>query len=104
MGAVTLDFYCDETLEFDLVRRRVEVDGRPVHLTPTEFRFMALLVRHTGQLLTYDEILNYVWGWKANEHRIVHTFAAQIRAKLGAHGAKYLVNEYGLGYRFSPSE
>ena len=50
---------------------------------PTEFRFLALLVHHAGQLLTYDEILNYVWGWEATEHRIVHTFAARLHAKLG---------------------
>ncbi len=103
-GFTTLHLYQDQELEIDLVRRTVRVEGRPVHLTPTEFRFLALLVRHAGQLLTYDEILNYVWGWEATEHRIVHTFAAQLRAKLGERGAKYLVNEYGTGYRFSSSE
>ena len=75
-----------------------------MRLTPTEFRFLAFLVRHAGQLLTYDEILNHLWGWEGAEHRIVHTFAAQVRAKLGTHGAKYLLNEYGSGYRFTPPE
>jgi two-component system KDP operon response regulator KdpE len=73
-----------------------------VHLTPTEFRLLALLVQQDGQMLAYDRILNQIWGWEASDHRVVHTFAAQVRAKLGAQGAEYIVNEYGLGYRFGP--
>jgi two-component system, OmpR family, KDP operon response regulator KdpE len=97
-----LHLYQDEDLEIDLMRRTVKVQGRSVHLTPTEFRFLALLMRHARDLLTYDQILNFVWGWEATDHRIVHTFAAQLRAKLGARGGEYLINEYGSGYRFSP--
>jgi DNA-binding response OmpR family regulator len=99
-----LHFYQFQGFEIDLMRRTVKVEGRSVRLTPTEFRFLAVLVRHPGQLLTYDEILNHVWGWEAAEHRIVHTFAAQLRAKLGKQGSAYLVNDYGSGYRFSPPE
>jgi DNA-binding response OmpR family regulator len=96
-----LGVYRDEVLEIDLVRNSVVVDGQPVHMTRTEFRFLSLLVRHAGELLSYDEILSNVWGWEATDHRIVHTLAAQLRAKLGERGAKYLVTEYGSGYRFS---
>ena len=99
-----LPLYQDEQLEIDLERRTVKVEGRVIRLTPTEFRFLALLVRHARELLTYREILNHVWGWGAADHRIVHTFAAQLRAKLGTGGARYIVNEYGNGYRFAPPE
>jgi DNA-binding response OmpR family regulator len=99
-----LPLYRDQQLEIDLEGRRVKVEGRVIRLTPTEFRFLALLVRHARELLTYGEILNHVWGWGAADHRIVHTFAAQLRTKLGSGGAHYIVNEYGSGYRFSPPE
>jgi two-component system KDP operon response regulator KdpE len=78
------------------------VDGQTVHLTPTEYRLLALLIRYAGQPLTYDQILSSVWGWDATEHRVVHTFAAQLRTKLGQRAARCLVNEYGIGYRFAP--
>jgi two-component system KDP operon response regulator KdpE len=94
------DVFRDAILVIDLAHHTVRVDGRTVHLTPTEFRFLALLVRNAGQLLTYQYLLHHIWGWEATEHRVVHTFAAQIRAKLGARGARYIVNEYGTGYRF----
>jgi two-component system KDP operon response regulator KdpE len=94
--------YQDAFLEVDFVRRSVKVDGRLIRLTPTEFRFLAVLVRHAGELLTYEQILSAVWGWKSSENRVVHTFAAQVRAKLGERAARYIVNEYGSGYRFSP--
>lgn len=102
--AATLELYRDETLEIDLVRRSVMVEGGSVHLTRTEFRFLSLLVRHLGQLLTYDEILSNVWGWEATDHRIVHTLAAQLRVKLGERGARHLVTEYGTGYRFTATQ
>jgi DNA-binding response OmpR family regulator len=96
--------YRDEILEIDLTRRKVKVGGRSIHLTPTEFQFLAVLVHHADELLPYDQILNAVWGWKPAENRIVHTFAAQIRAKLGERAAAYIVNEYGSGYRFSSAQ
>lgn len=98
----SLPGYQDAMVDIDPVRRKVRVAGRLIHLTPTEFRFLALLVRHTGELLSYEQILNAVWGWKTSENRIVHTFAAQVRAKLGEQGARYISNEYGRGYRFAP--
>jgi DNA-binding response OmpR family regulator len=94
--------YRDSLLEIDIDRHNVRVDGRHVQLTPTEFRLLSYLAQQPGVLLTYQQILNHVWGWEASEHRIVHTFAAQLRTKLGERVAPYLVNEYGSGYRFSP--
>lgn len=94
--------YHDAILDFDLVRRSVRVDGRVVRLTPTEYRFLAALVRHMGELLTYAQIASIVWDSQSFEPRVIHTFAAQVRAKLGERVAHYIVNEYGNGYRFSP--
>jgi two-component system KDP operon response regulator KdpE len=94
--------YRDQLLEIDVEQRSVLVDGRHVQLTPTEFRLLVYMAQRPGVLLTYQQILHSVWGWDASEHRIVHTFAAQLRTKLGERVAPYLLNEYGSGYRFSP--
>lgn len=95
-------FYADPGLFVDLIRRRVLVHGQRVRLTPTEFRLLALLARYPNQVLTYDQILKQVWGWEVNDHRLVHTFMAQLRSKFGKSGAHYFDNEYGIGYRFVP--
>jgi DNA-binding response OmpR family regulator len=94
--------YRDQLLVIDVEQRSVLVDGRHVQLTPTEFRLLIYMAQRPGVLLTYQQILHSVWGWDASEHRIVHTFAAQLRTKLGERVAPYVVNEYGSGYRFSP--
>ncbi len=92
-----LPLYQDDQLEIDLERHTVKVEDRVIRLTPTEFRFLALLVRHARELLTYREILNHVWGWGAADHRIVHTFAAQLRAKLGQAAPAILSTSMAVG-------
>jgi DNA-binding response OmpR family regulator len=101
-ASVASQFYDDGCVNIDLIRRRVVVNGQKIRFTPTEFRLLSLLVRHPDQVLTYDQILNQVWGWEITDHRIVHTFLAQLRAKFGAVGPRYFANEYGIGYRFVP--
>ncbi|MGH2877000.1 MAG: response regulator transcription factor, partial [Solirubrobacteraceae bacterium] len=51
-----------EGLEVDLARRTVQVDGREVHLTPTEFDLLRLLIRNRGRLMTHRDLLLSVWG------------------------------------------
>ena len=49
-------------LEVDLAARVVRRDGEPVHLTPTEFELLRMLVRERGRLLTHRMLLREVWG------------------------------------------
>ena len=46
----------------DLVRREVTRAGTPVHLTPTEYKLLGLLIRHAGRVLTHRQLLKEVWG------------------------------------------
>jgi len=71
-------------------------------LTPTEFRLLAYLVEHAGQLATHRQLLDGVWG--AGYDRDVHLLRMTIRnlrLKLDAvaPGESFIVTEYGLGYR-----
>jgi len=91
-------------LVVDLDDHRVRLLGDEVTLTPTEFRLLAYLVEHAGQLVTHRQVLGAVWG--AGYDRDVHLLRMTIRnlrLKLDAvvPGAGYITTEYGLGYRLA---
>jgi two-component system KDP operon response regulator KdpE len=88
-------------LRVDLARRIVLVDGREVRLTRTEFKLLALLVRHAGKVLTHRQILREVWGPAATEPHYVRVQMAELRKKIEAEPARprLLVTEPGVGYR-----
>jgi len=91
-------------LVVDLDDHRAHLHGDEIALTPTEFRLLAYLVEHAGQLVTHRQVLGAVWG--AGYDRDVHLLRMTIRnlrLKLDAvaPGASYIATEYGLGYRLS---
>ena len=50
-------------LEIDYEKRIVTVDGREVTLTQTEYNIVVLLSEHAGRVMTYNEIIQRIWGW-----------------------------------------
>ena len=89
-------------LRVDRARRRVELDGREVRLTPTEYRLLLALVQHPGRVLTHAQLLRDVWGpGHAEAHHYVRVYMAQLRAKLEADPSRpvLLLTEPGVGYR-----
>jgi two-component system, OmpR family, KDP operon response regulator KdpE len=89
-------------LEVDLERHAVTVEGRPVHLTPLEFRILRLLAQNPGKLLTHRMILREVWGPAyGDESNYLHVYVSQLRRKLERDAARprYLLTEPGAGYR-----
>ncbi|HWS76326.1 MAG TPA: response regulator [Quisquiliibacterium sp.] len=88
----------------DLEAHRVLRDGAAVHLTPTEFRLLARLVRSAGQVVTHRQLLLEVWGPEYVEHtHYLRLYMAQLRAKLEAEPAdpQVLLTETGVGYRLA---
>lgn len=104
-AAITL--YRRESVEVDLAAHRVRRAGQDVHLTPTEFRLLARLVRQAGQVVTHRRLLADVWG---NEHteqtHYLRLYMGQLRAKLEEHAAdpRLLLTEPGIGYRIADAE
>ena len=89
-------------LMVDLERSLVTVDGKPVHLTPHEFRLLRLLAQNEGKLLTHRMILREVWGPAyGDESNYLHVYVSQLRRKLEPDPARprYLLTEPGAGYR-----
>ena len=90
-------------LMIDFAGRRVSRDGAPVHLTPIEFRVLALLASQPGKVLTYRQLLAAAWGAEATEqHHYVRIVVGHLRRKLEADAAqpRHLLTETGVGYRW----
>jgi len=88
-------------LAIDYEQRLVTVDGRPVHLTVTEYELLRVLSVNTGRASTYDSLLRRVWGRRGGDPKLVRTVVKNIRRKLGDDAARpvYVVSERGIGYR-----
>jgi DNA-binding response OmpR family regulator len=98
--------YADALLKVDFGERSVAVNGEDVALTPLEFRLLSAFVRHPGQLLSHDQVLELVWGDSFSASRDqVKLYVGYLRRKLEAAGADGSVIETvrGFGYRYRPS-
>lgn len=94
--------YVGGGLQVDVDRRLVTVDGKPVHLTQTEYRIVLLLCRHSGKVLTYDFMIREIWGpFSGCDTQILRVNMANIRRKLERDPAmpEYITTEIGVGYR-----
>ncbi len=96
--------YENAGLVVDVATREVRLRGEPVHLTPTEFKLLARLVRSAGQVVTHRQLLAEVWGPEFVEHtHYLRLYMAQLRAKLEADPAEpqLLLTDPGVGYRIA---
>jgi two-component system KDP operon response regulator KdpE len=90
-------------LEVDLASRTVRNCGAEVHLTPTEFDLLRLLVRNRGRLMTHRDLLVAVWGVGYGEDtQVLRAHIANLRRKIEPPGGpKYIRTDPGVGYRFA---
>jgi two-component system KDP operon response regulator KdpE len=96
VGSVTIDLG---------LTTAVDAAGRPVHLTPTEWKILDVLLRHPGKLISSDTLLTAVRG--SSEHTdpsYLRIYFAQLRRKLEPEPSRprYLITEPGMGYRYRP--
>ena len=91
-------------LRIDLRRAEVFRDGQKVPLSAREFELLQYFVEHTGALLTREELLRDVWGYKASTStRTVDVHVGWLRQKLedDPKHPKLIVTSIGMGYRFT---
>jgi two-component system response regulator VicR len=96
-------FFVDEGLVIDLTRREVRLNDHPVGLTPTEFRVLACLAKHVGEVLPHDRILNQVWGPDYGGGRsILKLYIHNLRQKLEPDPSqpRRILTRRGEGYIF----
>jgi two-component system, OmpR family, KDP operon response regulator KdpE len=89
-------------IRVDQARHEVTIEGRAVHLTPTEYRLLVLLARHAGKVLTHRQLLNEVWGPRSTHqtHYLrVHMAALRRKVEVDPARPRWITTEAGVGYR-----
>jgi two-component system, OmpR family, KDP operon response regulator KdpE len=89
-------------LRVDLIRRHVFRGSQEVHLTPTEYKLLAALIRHAGRVITHRQLLQEIWGASyVDQTHYLRVYMAQLRHKLEPDPARprLLTTEPGVGYR-----
>jgi two-component system KDP operon response regulator KdpE len=90
-------------LTIDLDKRVVLSNDSEVHLTPNEYKLLAVLMKNAGKVLTHRQLLKEVWGPSyASQTHYLRVYMAQLRHKLERDPTqpRYLLTEPGVGYRF----
>ncbi|EMR0738256.1 MULTISPECIES: two-component system response regulator KdpE [Citrobacter] len=92
-------------VKVDIAARLVHRGDEEIHLTPIEFRLLAVLLNNAGKVLTQRHLLNQVWGPNAVEHsHYLRIYMGHLRQKLELDPARprHFLTETGIGYRFMP--
>jgi DNA-binding response OmpR family regulator len=92
-------------LEVDPVSRDVWLRGERVAVSQKEFALLHRLASEPTRVWTKAELLRDVWGFRSmGTTRTLDSHACRLRAKLGLHGDRYVVNVWGVGYRLIDGE
>ncbi|HSS32755.1 MAG TPA: response regulator transcription factor [Solirubrobacterales bacterium] len=103
-GGEDFEILSDDVVSVDEAKRRVEVSGTEVHLTPTEFRLLVTLMRNRDRVVTQEQLLEDVWGNAGGDPRQVRLYVSYVRRKLQEAGAEEPIETVrGFGYRFRPA-
>lgn len=95
--------YEDDRLHIDLGLREVTLDGEPLALTRKEYAVLAMLVRHSGRVVSQQQLLREIWGGThVHDTHYLRIVLGKLRQKLGDDPTtpRWLKTEPGVGYRF----
>jgi len=93
-------------LMVDFASHQVNLAGKQIELTATEYRLLSYLIHNAGRLVTSDQILEAVWGEEyVGEHLLLRVNIARLRHKLGddAKEPRFIFSRIGIGYMFIKS-
>jgi len=99
----TPEVYRFGDVEVDFTRYQIRRAGKPVEVTPLEFKLLAAFVRSRGRVLSRDQLLDEVWGRGTFvTDRVIDTHITNLRKKIEPEPAapRYLISVRGVGYRF----
>lgn len=94
--------YKDLNIDFD--KRKVSIKGEEIHLTPSEYDILSLIVKHHGKVLTHKFIAKEIWGSAfGSEIKSLRVFMATLRRKIEKEPAnpEYIITEIGVGYKLN---
>lgn len=98
-----IDVYEFSEVKVDFTGRSVEVQDKTVDLSPREFDLLAFFIKHQGQVLERQHILNKVWGYDYyGTARTIDNFVTKLRQKIEEQPdkPKHFVTVRGIGYKF----
>jgi DNA-binding response OmpR family regulator len=75
-----------------------EFEGTPIDIGPTDFRLLAVLARHAGQVMTNAGLLEQVWGPEPHDESLVTARISLLRQRLGPRAARLVQTVRGVGY------
>jgi two-component system, OmpR family, KDP operon response regulator KdpE len=93
-----------EGLELDLAAHQVTVNGDVVHLTPTEYDLLRVLMQNRGRLMTHRALLGQVWGPAyEDDTQVLRVHVANLRRKIEPDPSSptHVLTDPGIGYRFT---
>ena len=96
--------FCSGDLVIDVDSHHVTKGGKPVSLTPTEFRLLQTLAEHAGRVLTHQQLLDQVWGYdSAEDTGYIKRYIWYLRRKLenDPEHPQHILTERGFGYSFN---
>lgn len=105
-GKSEINHYADKVLHIDLETQAVELDGKALGLSATEYNLLACLVRNMGKTVPHSQLLLEVWGCEyGNLSTTLTLYIHYLRKKLdhACHGHKYIHTQWGRGYCFVPA-
>jgi DNA-binding response OmpR family regulator len=104
-GNSVIDHYTDKALRIDLETQAVELRGKVLDLSATEYSLLACLVRNQGRTVTHGQLLREVWGCEYGKlSTTVTLYICYLRKKLAdsQNGHQYIHTQWGRGYCFMP--
>jgi two-component system KDP operon response regulator KdpE len=92
-----------DDIEVDMMRRQVLRKGKPVHLTPIEYRLLCVMLANAGKVMTHRHLLRDVWGPAyVDSNHYLRIYVGHLRQKLEDDPTqpRHFLTETGVGYRF----
>lgn len=102
-----VEMYKHKDLLINLKEHQIFESGKEIHLTMNEFKIIALLVQNSGKLMTYDALMEHIWGpYSVGDNKILRVNMANIRRKIEKFPTEpeYILTEIGVGYRMKENE
>jgi two-component system KDP operon response regulator KdpE len=104
---ITTRPYRAKDLKVDFEKRRTTLKGEEIHLTRVEYKIVSYLAKNSGKVITYDALINEIWGpYAGDNNRILRFNMANIRRKIEKNPGEpeYIFTELGVGYRMIEDE
>jgi two-component system, OmpR family, KDP operon response regulator KdpE len=94
--------FTNGSLKVDLSKREVQVDGKLVSLTPTEYDLLKTFIKYAGKVLTHTQLLRLIWGTAyESETHMLQVNISNLRRKIEPDPVRpsFIITEPGVGYR-----